>query len=271
MRTSQRQNLFKWLIIIVVLLGVGVVIWHVIHTTNAAPATIGKKSSSMPAASSNSHQPTGFNKNLYPLDSASSLWVIVNKGRILPGSYVPSDLTIPNMPLRLSSSSEEMHVSAKMAPALESLAAAAQAAGAPLRLASGYRSYQFQVGLYNGYVKSQGQASADASSARPGHSEHQTGLAADLEPLDRSCEVEQCFDSTPAGKWLAANAYKYGFIIRYQAGKEKLTGYEYEPWHVRYVGTVLAAQIQTSGQTLEQFFNLPIYPDYPAQSVQLTP
>lgn len=210
-----------------------------------------------------------FDKHQYSIDQASSLWVVVNKGRILPASYVPANLVVPNVPLRLGAASEEMHLRADTAAAMKTMFDAASAGGIHLMLASGYRSYSLQTSLYNGYVASQGKASADASSAHPGHSEHQTGLAADLEPASRTCEVEQCFDATPEGKWLAANAYKYGFIIRYQKNQENLSGYEYEPWHVRYVGTSLAAQIYANGQTLEQFFGLPAYTDYPASSFAL--
>lgn len=213
--------------------------------------------------------PSTFNKSLYLTDQSNSLWVMVNKGRILPSSYVPESLVVPNIPLRTSTSSEEMHVRFDMAGALQAMSSAAAKQGAYLMLASGYRSYSLQIAVYNGYVKSNGLAVADASSARPGHSEHQTGLAADLEPISRNCELDQCFENTPEGKWLAANSYKYGFIIRYPKGKEALTGYEYEPWHVRYVGVALAAQIQESSQTLEQFLGAPTYTDYGSSPLQL--
>jgi D-alanyl-D-alanine carboxypeptidase len=130
-------------------------------------------------------------------------------------------------------------------------------------LSSGYRSYDYQVGLYNGYVKSQGQATADTQSARPGYSEHQTGLAVDIEPASKKCELDACFADTPEGKWLVANAYKYGFILRYTQDKTAVTGYAYEPWHFRYVGTPLATEMHNQNvATLEEFFNLPVAPDY---------
>ncbi|MBX4199336.1 M15 family metallopeptidase [Candidatus Saccharibacteria bacterium] len=214
-------------------------------------------------------QQSPFDKTLYPTDEAGSLWIVVNKGRILPSTYVPANLVVPNVPLRLSSENPEMHLRQDAASALEKMAADAKTDGMNLMLASGYRSYAEQVAVYNGFVKSDGKVAADASSARPGHSEHQTGLAADLEPASRKCEVETCFESTPEGKWLASNSYKYGFIIRYHKDTQSLTGYEYEPWHMRYVGDSLSAQLKNDSQTLEQFFGLPTYPDYPAQMVQL--
>lgn len=226
-----------------------------------------------PASGLSSHRQTNnqpvFDKAKYPVDQASSLWVVVNKGRVLPSSYIPADLVVPDVPLRLSASSPEMHVRADMASALESLFAAAKSNGINLKLESGYRSYNEQAAVYSGYVSQDGTAKADTYSARPGHSEHQTGLAADLEPLDRTCEVEQCFENTPEGKWLAANSYKYGLIIRYQKNTQALTGYEYEPWHVRYVGADLALILQQNNQTLEQFFGLPIYTNYPAASYEI--
>ncbi len=209
-------------------------------------------------------QPPGFNKNLYAISDPSSIWVVVNKRRPLsPKTYTPSQLVVPNMPLRLGTGSSEMRVSAAMSAALEQMALAAKKEGANLMLASGYRSYGSQSAIYSSHVKTYGQVSADRQSARPGHSEHQTGLAADLEPSNRTCEIAQCFGTLAEGKWLAANAYKYGFIIRYRSDKEAVTGYMYEPWHVRYVGVELATEMNKQGTTtLEEFFGLPAAPTY---------
>ncbi|PJE65534.1 hypothetical protein COU91_01040 [Candidatus Saccharibacteria bacterium CG10_big_fil_rev_8_21_14_0_10_47_8] len=214
-------------------------------------------------------EPVPNTTTLSAQDRAASLSVVVNKGRILPSTYVPANLVVPNVALRLGPGSPEMRVRADAASAMEQLFAAAARDSLQLKLASGYRSYSFQRSLYNGYVASLGQAYADATSARPGHSEHQTGLAADLEPASRNCEIQECFGNTAEGKWLAANSYKYGFIIRYQQGKQSLTGYQYEPWHVRYLGTSLATKVYSSGKILEQYFGLPSYADYPAVQFQL--
>lgn len=202
--------------------------------------------------------PPSFNKKLYSTDTPGSIWWVVNKKRPLnPVNYAPPDLVTPNVPLRLSAANSEMHVSGQMAPALEQLFAAAKKDGVNLMLASGYRSYQLQVAVYNQNVAQLGQAGADEVSAHPGTSEHQTGLAADLEPTSRKCEIDVCFADTPEGKWLVANSYKYGFIIRYQKDKESVTGYNYEPWHVRYIGTDLSMEMHKEGiTTLEEFFGL---------------
>ena len=114
-------------------------------------------------------------------------------------------------------------------------------------LISGYRSYAYQASLYNSYVAQDGQALADTYSARPGHSEHQSGLAFDIGALDNG------YGNTPDGRWLHAHCADYGFIIRYPAGKESMTGYQYEPWHVRYVGKEIASQIMAQGITLEEY------------------
>lgn len=144
------------------------------------------------------------------------------------------------------------------------MAAAAKTDGLVLTLESGYRSYNLQVSLYNRYVAEQGQAVADTQSARPGYSEHQSGLATDLGgTTNPSCNVEQCYAGTPEGKWIAANAYKYGFIIRYPLGKDSVTGYEYEPWHVRYVGIDASQEMHSRGVlTLEEFFGTGSAPNY---------
>jgi D-alanyl-D-alanine carboxypeptidase len=110
--------------------------------------------------------------------------------------------------------------------------------------------------LYNGYVAKDGQAAADRYSAKPGTSEHQTGLAMDVCLANSGCSLEQAFGDTPAGKWVAANAHKYGFIVRYLPGKDAITGYEYEPWHLRYVGIELATELQRNNKTMEEFFGL---------------
>jgi D-alanyl-D-alanine carboxypeptidase len=200
--------------------------------------------------------PNGFNKQQYSINTAGSPWWIVNKKRPLVKGYVPPNLIVPNVKLRLNPSAEQMHLDKTASAALEQLFAGASHAGFQLMLASGYRSEAYQTQLYNSYVAKDGQAAADRYSARPGTSEHQTGLALDVGRSDAKCELEGCFGDTPEGQWLAAHAQGYGFIIRYPNGKEKITGYEYEPWHIRYVGKDLATELYQNEQTMEEFFNL---------------
>jgi D-alanyl-D-alanine carboxypeptidase len=205
----------------------------------------------------------GFDKSRYSLTDPSSVWVVVNKRHPLnPASYTPPDLVVPNVPLRVPGN-ESMQVRKITAEALERMFAAAKTDGLKLQLSSGFRSYAYQTGTYNSYVKQSGQAYADTISARPGFSEHQTGLAVDIEPVSRQCEIVQCFEATPEGKWLAANAYKYGFILRYPSDKVSITGYAYEPWHFRYVGVYLSEQMHRQGvETLEEFFGVGGGADY---------
>ena len=124
--------------------------------------------------------------------------------------------------------------------------------GINLKIISAFRSYNTQVTLYNNYVKRDGKAAADRYSARAGHSEHQTGLAADINSL------EQSWKNTKEGKWLNDNCYKYGFIIRYPEGKESITGYMFEPWHIRYVGKDIATKLYNNGNwiTLEEYLGI---------------
>lgn len=202
-----------------------------------------------------------FDKSQHSLTSPSSIWVIVNKQNSLPISYAP-DLTVPEVRLRLSASEEQMHISSEIKSQVEELFAAASGNGVELVFGSGYRSSSLQKQFYDSYVARDGASAADTYSARPGHSEHQTGLSFDLTSPSGTCHLEVCFGDTPQGKWAAANAHKFGFIIRYQNGKDEITGYQYEPWHLRYVGVELANEIHASGQTLEEFFELGPAPNY---------
>ena len=137
-------------------------------------------------------------------------------------------------------------LTAETSSAFAAMQAAAAAAGHNIYISSGFRSFSAQTNVYNKYKANEGQAGADTHSARPGHSEHQSGLAFDLNT------ITQAFGSTPEGIWTAQNANLYGFIVRYPQGKEGVTGYIWEPWHLRYVGVDLATTLYTSGQTLEE-------------------
>lgn len=243
-------------LLLLAVLGIGVFVWHNNRDTNNLTGAADDQTAA------NSRK--GFDKTARSLDSASSLWVVVNKHRSLrPGAYAPDDLSAPNVPLRLSADTDEMKMTRSAGKALEQLFAGAKKDDLNLQISSAYRSFAYQTSLYNHYVEVQGKAVADSQSARPGFSEHQTGLAVDVEPVSRTCEVEQCFADTPEGKWVAANAYKYGFIIRYPKDMQNVTGYIYEPWHIRYVGTSLSTEMHNEKVlTLEQFFGLGDAPDY---------
>lgn len=182
------------------------------------------------------------------------LHVIVNKQRALPSDYVPSDLTEPNVPFPYPDKVEKRLLREPAARALEALFSQANQEGIELYAVSGYRSYKTQKSLYDTYVRTQGEAHAAAFSAVPGKSEHQTGLAMDVSGLDSATRLEQTFADTLEGEWLAKNCADFGFIIRYPKGKEDITGYAYEPWHLRYVGKEMAEEIMSRDITLEEYF-----------------
>jgi D-alanyl-D-alanine carboxypeptidase len=201
-----------------------------------------------------------FNKAALSLTDPTSLWVVVDKLRPLnPVNFIPPDLVMT--PLAHNNNPQ---LRSAAAAAMVTMFAAGKAEGAgDMELQSAYRSYTIQVSVYNGYVRSAGQAGADAQSARPGFSEHQTGLTADIGAVPANCTLAACFGQTPQGLWLAANAWRFGFILRYPADKVPVTGYMYEPWHFRYVGVELSTEMHTKGiATLEEFFGLPAAPDY---------
>jgi D-alanyl-D-alanine carboxypeptidase len=197
----------------------------------------------------------GFDKTAQSIDDPASTWVVANKARALkPQGYVPADLVYPDVryvnrqPMRQ-----------EVATALVAMFAAGKAeAGLDFSVQSAYRSYDSQVRVYNDDVARNGQAFADTDTARPGHSEHQTGLAVDISAVPAKCSLAACFAQTPQGEWLAANAWRFGFLLRYPADKVPVTGFTFEPWHFRYIGVSLAAQLHTTGvTTLEEFFGVP--------------
>jgi len=141
--------------------------------------------------------------------------------------------------------------------ALNQMLAAAKQQGFDLVAFSGYRSFEYQTTLYNNYVKRDGQAAADRYSARPGYSEHQTGLAFDIgERGKEDVWLTEEFGETPAGQWLFAHAQEYGFILRFPQNKEAITGYMYESWHYRYVGNDIANEIAKQSMTLEEYLGV---------------
>ena len=137
------------------------------------------------------------------------------------------------------------------------------ATGSGFILCSGYRSYAYQSQVYSSFVQGYGQAAADRTSARPGHSEHQLGLAADIMGEAQGCSLGEGYAVTQSGQWVTENAWRYGFILRYPKGYEHIVGYNYEPWHWRYIGVDIASDMRAGGYTtLEEYFGLPAAPDY---------
>ena len=183
----------------------------------------------------------------------NSLWAMINKmTKPLPDGFTPKGLAEPNVPARMDKSEEERSVRKDVVEPLERMFKDAKAAGHNLMVGSAFRSPQLQQKYYDNYVVTSGVEAADQYSAKPGSSEHQLGLSVDISTESRECYLSECFTALPDGEWLAANAYKYGFTLRYKKGKEVITGYNFEPWHYRYVGVDLATALQQSNLTMEE-------------------
>ncbi|MHC6230232.1 M15 family metallopeptidase [Arthrobacter sp. MMS24-T111] len=231
-------------------------------TASAGPtaeaATVGQS----PEAQSPTPSPSATLARHFSLDDPASQWVIVNKHRPLaPADYAPADLVRPAV--AISASGEAALLNSTTAAAAEAMFAAAARDGVAMVLASGYRSYSTQVTTYNGYVAARGQADADTASARPGHSEHQTGWAFDIGDGGGACSFQPCFADQPAATWAKANAYRFGFVVRYPWMLHPITGYYYEPWHLRFVGVEAATDMAKRGiGTLEEYFGLEAAPAY---------
>nr|PKY80127.1 peptidase M15 [Pseudoglutamicibacter albus] len=220
---------------------------------SAAPsASESESESASPSESAPSKKPSESDK---PSESAedrspeipsdpNNIKVLANKKRPLePLTYAPKDLVHIG-------SGQSMRSEA--AQAFKKLRNAGAASGVNFHPVSGYRSYNQQAATYNHWRATYGQQHADSVSAAPGTSEHQLGLAVDVS--DGICNLRRCFATTNAGQWVARNAHKYGFVVRYPEGKTDVTGYWYEPWHLRYVGTELAGELTSKGLTLEEYY-----------------
>lgn len=173
--------------------------------------------------------------------------LIVNKTYNLPKDYQPENPYTP-----ITGERGTNFIDKDVMQAFTQMQSDATSIGLNIYIASGYRGYNNQNTLYNNYVARDGKEAADKYSARPGYSEHQTGLCFDLNSIDDS------FANTDEGRWINENAYLYGFIIRYPKGKENETGYQYESWHLRYVGMELAKKLYNNGSwiTMEDYYGL---------------
>jgi zinc D-Ala-D-Ala carboxypeptidase len=245
------------------LAGVGAVIHAQTHSTSVSGATMTTADRSSSARRSNTG--TGFSTthrrvrisidlNAHSTTDPSSVWVVVNKTHpIKPLDFTPAVTIVRGYRIARSA-----------ARPLGLLLNAGDAAGLGFKIESGYRSYGYQVSIHDELAASEGGAGADRVSARAGYSEHQTGLTVDLLPIGRSsCRINDCIDETPQGVWLARNAWRYGFLLRYEKGRTSTTGVGFEPWHFRFVGAPLARAYHEGGwHTVEQFLDEPAAPTY---------
>ena len=194
---------------------------------------------------------------------AGSEWVVVNKLRPLsPLDFEPNVRAVESSEALDNSRGLELRDVA--ARALEQMAVEMHFQGAgQMFVNSAYRSYEYQEGLFVEKVAQYGEAEALVRSAKAGHSEHQTGLAVDVSVPAQGCAIMQCFGDTVAGKWIAENSWKFGYIVRYERDTTSVTGYTYEPWHLRYVGLEIAKMYAENGiQTLEEFWGFPAAESY---------
>lgn len=183
--------------------------------------------------------------------------VLVNKQFSLPNTYAPQDLTKPNVLFSFGDQDiEKAYLREEAARALEAMFLEAQKADIHLFAVSGYRSYERQKAVFNAEVNKFGEEQAIQAVAIPGSSEHQTGLAMDISSQSAKFQLTEEFGETVEGKWAAENAHRFGFILRYPKGKEGITGYQFEPWHFRYVGKEAAAVIFEQQLTLEEYFEI---------------
>lgn len=176
--------------------------------------------------------------------------ILVNKTNVLRSDYTPKNLVKLNIEFLSDTSNESRCMEKKAADSLEDLVATAKKENIILIGSSAYRSYKSQLRILKEETDKKGVDYADKYVAKPGQSEHQSGLAVDVTNRVR------CFDKTSKeAQWLANNAYKFGFILRYPDGKEDITGYNYEPWHIRYVGKDIAKEIYMKNITLEEYLS----------------
>ncbi|KPU46117.1 D-alanyl-D-alanine carboxypeptidase [Oxobacter pfennigii] len=185
-----------------------------------------------------------------------SILVLVNKERNLPSDWVPPDLVVPNVAFPFKEDAPRKYMRKEAAEALEELFELAQEDGIKLYAMSGYRSYETQQRLFNTEVKQSGEEAASKVVAVPGQSEHQTGLTMDVSSAGMNFTLEESFEDTKEGKWLKEHAKDAGFIIRYPKDKTHITGYSYEPWHIRYVGKEAAEFITAYDITFDEYYGM---------------
>ena len=223
-------------------------------TTAASSATVSGNSQypapQLPSGNTVSKGTTSKGFSIQEIDGATYIdgHLIANKTYALPGGFIPTN---PDQPVNNADRSSTC-LDKTLMSAWKSMLKDASANGLNIYIASGYRSYNYQVNVYNRYVKSDGASVADTYSSRPGYSEHQTGLCFDLN------SIEDSFQYTDEGKWVNDNCYKYGFCIRFPKNKDAYTGYKYESWHLRYVGVDLATKLYNNGDwlSLEEYFGI---------------
>lgn len=188
----------------------------------------------------------GFYQDVQLIEHPEDILVLVNKNNRFEKNYRPIDLEV----ISLMYANEEKYLRKVAKEAFEKLSADAQLLGLSIVAVSAYRNYEYQSNLYQYYVETKGKEYADQCSARPGHSEHQSGLSLDVQGSNQDYDE---FETSNEFTWMQEHAHDYGFILRYPKGKETITGFKYEPWHYRYVGIDVATYIYEHNLTLEEY------------------
>ncbi|WP_246942817.1 M15 family metallopeptidase [Bacillus pinisoli] len=186
------------------------------------------------------------------IENPENIYSLVNRENTLPSEYVPSDLMAPDIPFTFEEVIDKRFLRKEVIQPIEQLFSEAEKEGIQLLAVSGYRSYVRQKSIYEHEVAKVGVEEAALYVALPGQSEHQLGLALDVTSNSVGLKITEEFGDTIEGKWLEENAHRFGFIIRYPRDKDLLTGYHYEPWHIRYVGKEVADYLFTNDLVLEQ-------------------
>ena len=238
---------------VMLLLSVVILICGKINSTDAKELSINKQVSG--SSDDKTEKETELNNEYKKIVSLvnkykDGITKLVNKENALNSDYEPNDLVKVNV----ESTKDNIYMSEIAAENLENMFKAAKEDGINLYIVSGYRSSSYQNNLYYRSLKRRGREYTEKYVAQANHSEHQTGLAADISSESIGYKLISAFEHTEEGRWLDKNAYKYGFILRYPFGKEDITKYSYEPWHLRYVGNV-AKSIYNNDITLEEYLN----------------
>ncbi|GAA3284061.1 M15 family metallopeptidase [Nesterenkonia halobia] len=276
---ARRRRLAATLLALVLAVALGLGAWRLIAGgTDAAPDPAADSGTASPTSSAGSSagssaEPSGDSSAAASesatggsagdaVSSASrdpeSKHVLVNRRNPLqPQDYVPE---VRALDVEMVYPGQEMRPQA--ADALEELVAAAEQQNHVLKVTTAYRTYKHQKALYDQRLEASGREVADEYTARPGYSEHQTGLAVDV-TANHDCQLKDCFGDTPEGEWVAEHAAEHGFVLRYPEGAADITGYSYEPWHLRYVGVETARAVHQAGVTLEEYWGEPAAAEYP--------
>ena len=231
-------------------------------TSDLTPEAIEENSTAQPSAPKLTLEAVFFNEIAQVdgekiIQNPENKLTLVNKVFALPEDYIPGDLVRPDVEFSFGNQDiEKSYMRQEAASALEKMFADAKSQDIHLFAVSGYRSYQRQDDNFHNKVNKIGEEAAAKIVAYPGNSEHQTGLAMDISSQSANFKLTEQFGGTPEGKWLMENAHRFGYILRYPKGLETITGYNYEPWHYRYVGLKAAAEIYKNQLTLEEYFNI---------------